>query len=72
MKTSDKGHTTRYSLEVSTGWAEDHPELFTKAVADFAEVAIQHDLFNIKMDIDRVGFYTFTETPMEQNNAEAK
>ena len=63
MKRNDIGCTTRYGLEVSTGWMKQNPESFVKSLDDFMTVAIQKDLFHVEMDISRVGFLTFTATP---------
>jgi hypothetical protein len=64
MKSTDKGCTTRISLEVNTGWMKDSPILFQKAFLEFVDNAIQLDLFDVNVDIDRVGFVTFTATAM--------
>jgi len=63
MKRNGIGCTTKYATEISTGWMVKNPELFVRAIEDFTEVAIQHDLFHVQMDISHVGFLTFTATP---------
>jgi len=71
MKRNDIGRTTRYQLEVSTGWMEKNPESFVVSIDNFMTVAIQHDLFHIEMDISRVGFLTFTATPAAKTGLDA-
>lgn len=56
---------TRYETEISGGWAKKNPELFVEAVDDFIEQAVQYDLYDVRMVIDRVGFITFIATKQE-------